>query len=64
MSANSMEKLTWRCDVCHAERPDAHISVHKVDLHPERPGIVIRNVKFCNDNPACIVGAEHWKEKQ
>lgn len=56
--------LTWRCDLCHQERPDEKISVHKVDIGPQNlpPGTVIRNVKFCNDNPVCIVGAEHWKE--
>lgn len=54
--------LTWKCDICHRERPDAQISVHKVDIGPaEKPGVVIRNVKYCNDNPACKEGAENWK---
>lgn len=56
--------MMCRCDICHQERPDAAISVHKVDIHPEQPGVVIRNVKFCNDSPACKEGAENWKEKQ
>lgn len=56
--------LTWHCDICRRERPDAQISVRKVDIHPEKPGVVIRNVKFCNDNPACKEGAENWKEKR
>jgi hypothetical protein len=56
-----MAALTWKCDICGMERPDAQISVHKVDMHPEAPGIVIRNVKFCNDNLACQEGAQRWK---
>jgi hypothetical protein len=62
---NWMENLTWRCDICHETRPDAQISVHKVDIGPPRfpPGIATRNVKYCNDRPACKEGAENWKEK-
>ena len=56
--------LSWYCDICRKERPDAQISVYKVDLYPEHPGVVIRNVKYCNDNPACILGAENWKERR
>lgn len=60
------EDLTWRCDICQAVRPDAKISVQKVDITPANlsPGIVTRNVKFCNDNPACQQGAENWKERR
>ena len=54
-------ELTWRCDICGQERPGAAISVHKVDLHPEQPGIVVRNVKYCNDNPTCFEGALNWR---
>jgi hypothetical protein len=55
--------LTWRCDICHAVRPDAAISVHTVDVTPPNfpPGTVTRHVKYCNDNPACKQGAENWK---
>lgn len=51
--------VTWRCDICHRERPDRFISVHKVDITPPRlpPGTVVRNVKYCNDNDACFKGA-------
>ena len=61
---NFFDNPTWTCDICHHERPDAQISVHKVDLTPADllpRGQVIRNVKFCNDNPACKEGAENWK---
>lgn len=55
--------LTWRCDICREMRPDEKISVWKVDIGPKAlPGAVIRNVKFCNDKPACESGAENWKE--
>lgn len=57
---------TWHCDVCRAERPDAKISVHKVDIGPENlpPGTVVRNVKYCNDNPRCEDGAKNWDEQE
>lgn len=53
--------LTWLCDICHQERPDKFISVHKVDITPENPPLppwtVTRNVKYCNDKPACFLAA-------
>jgi len=66
VSGEWMRSLTWRCDICHRERPDASISVHKVDIGPKHlpPGTVTRNVKYCNDNPACKQGAENWKERR
>lgn len=56
--------LTWKCDICHEERPDAQISVRPVDIGSPKlpPGVATRNVKYCNDRPACQAGAEHWKE--
>lgn len=54
-------ELTWRCDICREERPDDKISVHKVDLYPDRPGVAIRNVKYCNDRSACQAGAINWQ---
>jgi|HubBroStandDraft_2_1064218.scaffolds.fasta_scaffold36907_4 hypothetical protein len=56
--------LSWKCDICHDERPDEQISVHKADIGPPNfpPGMVTRNVKYCNDRPACKQGAENWKE--
>ena len=58
--------LTWKCDICHEERPDAFISVFKVDITPKNlpPGTVTRNVKYCSDDPACRNGAENWREKR
>jgi len=65
MSYFGGEYLTWRCDICHRERPDDCISVHKVDLTPptyQQRGIMVRNVKYCNDKYECQQGAEHWGE--
>lgn len=61
--ALNFANLTWKCDICHLERPDAAISVRKVDISPKGlpPGTVTRNVKFCNDSPTCKEGADNWK---
>lgn len=63
-----LDSLTWRCDICREERPDERISVHKVDITPAGrnlpAGTMVRNVKYCNDNPACKAGAENWQEKR
>ena len=45
--------LTWRCDVCKAERPDAKISVKKKDVSWLYGLTSYRNVKYCNDRPEC-----------
>lgn len=61
----TFENLTWRCAICQAERPDAKISVHKVDIGPKNlpAGCMVRNVKYCNDNPLCYEGAKNWNEE-
>lgn len=51
---------TWTCHVCGKERPDAMISVYKVDTsasHGLPPGTMTQNIRYCNDDPACVVGA-------
>lgn len=59
----NFDNLTWRCDICHLERPDAQISVHKVDIGPKSsPGIVVRHVKYCNDSQFCEDAAKIWQE--
>lgn len=57
--------FTWKCDICRRERPDAKISVHKVDIGPKNlpPGTMCRNVKFCNDNHLCEQAAKNWSEE-
>lgn len=61
-----LEDMTWRCDICGRERRDAKISVHKVDIGPAGlpAGTVIRNVKYCNDNPTCHDAALNWNENE
>lgn len=55
--------LSWRCDICGDVRPDALIGVRAVDIGPvDRPGMVVRNVKFCSDRIECWRGAENWNE--
>lgn len=48
---------TWTCHVCGKERPDARISVFS---STKWIGAVAfqQNVRYCNDNPACIEGAK------
>jgi hypothetical protein len=60
--ANWLDNLTWRCDICATMRPDEKISVISVDITPNQlpSGTVTRNVKYCNDNPACKQGAQNW----
>ena len=53
-----MNNLTWSCHVCGAERPDEKISVYSTVV--TNSGIEIKqNVRYCNDNPACIEGAKN-----
>lgn len=49
--------LTWKCEVCHQERPDNKISV------VSRPLILsgisgMENIKYCNDREECKNMAE------
>ena len=52
-------KLTWICDICKQERPDAVIQV----VHRPLRGMEDRfpdarfNLKFCTDNAECIAEA-------
>lgn len=44
---------TWKCAVCHTERPDEKISVAQ-HTHVNGLGVEMKeNVKFCNDNQQC-----------
>lgn len=48
--------ITWTCHICGKERPDSKISVYKTDIGVKRglqPGIMMMNVRYCNDNPEC-----------
>ncbi len=52
-----LRDLVWRCHVCGAERPDAQISVLSRERMIGRVAFT-ENVRYCNDNPACIEGAK------
>jgi hypothetical protein len=58
--------LTWQCDICHQERPDRKITVHKVDIGPRNlpPGTMVRNIKYCSDNLHCEEAARNWDEEE
>lgn len=53
-----MKTLTWKCDVCHEERPDQFISVWQLDRTTEHGFHYIRNLKYCNDREACSTGVK------
>lgn len=69
---NSLEKLLldmyWKCHICKKSRPDAQISVHKIDIGEyfcQTPGQSWWNVKYCNDNIECTQKAKSltWKDQ-
>ena len=53
---------TWKCDICGEERPNEKISVLSKPLAIN--GQVVpdgqQNIRYCNDRPACIKGAEDF----
>ena len=49
---------TWTCHVCHEERPDFAISVLSTTKTIAGTVMVRMNVRYCNDRPACIEGAQ------
>ena len=55
--------LSWTCHVCGRMRPDKRISVHSFQIRDAPPGFV-RNVRYCNDRPECLAGAEAWGKTQ
>ncbi len=52
-----MQDLKWRCHICGEERPDEKISVHKSAKVLMGGVSMQRNVRYCNDRPACIEAA-------
>jgi hypothetical protein len=50
--------LTWTCHVCKEERPDDRISVYTTSKRTELGVEIKQNVRYCNDNPACLEGAK------
>ena len=50
----------WKCDVCSKVRSDERINVMVADgseVNNLPPGTLKRNIKYCNDDSVCIVGA-------
>lgn len=45
----------WPCDICHQMRHDSKISVITYPLKISK--YARRNLKYCNDNPACMEAA-------
>ncbi len=54
------EPLTWKCHICGEERPDASISVLTKPLVINGMQCGNQNIRYCNDNPACIEGAKDF----
>lgn len=52
---------TWRCDICHKERPDQFISVKVKPLTYKGQKLGEQNIKFCNDTTSCVTGAETFE---
>ena len=53
-----MEKLTWKCHICNDERPDERISVLTKPLIINGAACGEQNIRYCNDRPGCIDGAQ------
>jgi hypothetical protein len=49
----SLAGLTWTCNVCGKERPDAQISVASAVEQFGAGAEMITNTRYCNDNPVC-----------
>jgi len=49
---------SWRCHVCGKERPDDKISVLSKPIIINEQFVGEQNVRYCNDDPSCMAGAE------
>ena len=57
-------EITWLCHICGRERPDERISVYQIDISAHfgvLPNHALHNVRYCNDNPACIAAAPTYR---
>jgi hypothetical protein len=53
----------WTCHICGENKPDHLISVFSKDTstdHGLPPGTMKENVRYCNDNPACVKAAPNF----
>lgn len=51
---------TWKCHICGEERPDDKISVVTKPLIINGQVCGEQNIRYCNDRPACIEGANEF----
>ena len=51
---------TWTCHICKRERSDDKISVLTKPAIINGRVVGEQNIRYCNDNPACIEGAQHF----
>jgi len=51
---------TWKCHICGEERPDDKISVVTKPLIINGQACGEQNIRYCNDRPACIEGANEF----
>lgn len=55
------EPIMWHCHICGAYRPDDKIRVYTTDLSAEhgfQPGTILQHVRYCEDNPQCVIKAQ------
>jgi len=57
---NMLKDLTWTCQICGQERPDAQISVLSKPLIINGQVCGQQNIRYCNDNPDCIAKAQDY----
>ena len=50
--------ITWSCMVCGEKRPDDKISVASSEHVLPGGAVLKKNVRYCNDQPECKLGAE------
>ena len=56
----NQRELTWTCHICKQERPDDKISVVTKPLLIKGQVVGQQNIRYCNDNPDCISGAQDY----
>jgi hypothetical protein len=52
-----LDNLTWKCDICGAERSNGEIKVLTYPLSGFPKGTAKRNLRYCADDEGCHEGA-------
>lgn len=55
-----MERMTWICHICGKVRIDEKISVYTKPLIVNGMEMGQQNIRYCNDNPDFLRGAEQF----